>query len=489
MRFGREIDRLLFGLLLAFVFVGAAAAYWAISGADTILERADNPRRVETENAIRRGAIYAEGGIALAESVVNPDESVTRRYLYPVLSSALGYASLRYGVGGVEALHDNDLSGRTRAAARDLGETVIDGLLHRPQVGADVQLTLDLGVQTALATALHGQTGAAVVLGVPTSSLMAMVSLPTFDPNTLDADWDALSIDPGRPFFNRALQARYQPGATTETLLMAGALLTNEPLDTPIADASSPISLDDLTLTCAVPPPETRLTLRDAYAFGCPAPFADLARRLDVGRVQGIFDTFRLADAATLPGFDALTLPTVLGIDPFAAATPEAQPNSDGAITADNLLNAALGQGERTVTPLEMALIAAGIVNDGNAPQPYLLSGVRYPTELEWSAAALINPTIPIATAGTARGIQDLMRGAVAYGAASSAARPDLDIGGHVGLAYTGDSTLAWFVGFVTIDTERAAVVAVVLENSGDLGLAADIGGTALEAAWRALQS
>jgi peptidoglycan glycosyltransferase len=474
MRFGRELDRLLIGMMLAFALVGAAAAYWAITGADSILTRADNPRRVEAANAVRRGAIYLADGTTAADSIVNSDNSVTRRYPHPSLYSALGYASLRYGVGGIEALYDADLSGNTRAAARDLGAVLMDGWLHRPQVGSDVRLTLDLTVQTALADALAGQVGAGIVLDVPTGGVRAIVSLPTFDPNTLDANWDVLRADTGRPFFNRALQARYQPGATTETLLMAGALLTGEALDTPIPHAIAPVTLNGLTLTCAVPPPilDDALTLRDAYAFGCPAPFAALAERLGVTRVQAIFDTFNRASE-----FPPLTVN-----DPLITPTPDALPMLD--IDAANVRASALGQAGRVVTPLEMATLIAGIINDGDAPPPLLLTARRDP-DADWSDVSPHLPTIPIATAGTARGLQDLMRATVAYGAASSAARPDLDIGGHVGLAYTGETTLAWFVGFVTVDAQRAAVVVIVLENSRDLGLAADIGGTALQAAWQ----
>lgn len=97
-------------------------------------------------------------------------------------------------------------------------------------------------------------------------------------------------------------------------------------------------------------------------------------------------------------------------------------------------------------------------------------------------------PTIPLMTDSTARQLQDLMRGAVAQGAAQNAGRPAIDIGGHAALAYSGDGTLAWFVGFATLGGDEAVAVAVVLEDSRDPGLAADIGGTALDFAGRALR-
>jgi peptidoglycan glycosyltransferase len=477
MRFVREINRLLAGMMLAFVIVATAAAYWAIAGADSVLQRPDNPRRVVADAAVRRGGIYDRADRVLSESVITADNIVTRRYPEPAAYGALGYASQRYGVSGIEAVYNVQLRGDDLAAARDLWAVVRNGLLHRPQTGSDVRVTLDLDAQSALAAAMAEQRGAAVILGVPDGALLAMISLPTYDPNTLDANWDALTADPGRPFFDRALQGRYQPGAAVQTLLMAGALLTQVPLDEPIPNATAPVLLDDLGLTCALPLPDMPLTLREAYAFACPSPFVGLGQQLGVGQVQGIFDTFRAGDLPTLPGFERVA----------ADIAPTAAP--DGVIASADLLRTTLGQGEIVVTPLGMALIAAGIVNDGNAPQPYLLDSTRRPNTTQWTPAQQLRPTIPIATAGTARGLQDLMRGAVAFGASGSAARPELDIGGHVGLAYSGEQTLAWFVGFVTVDAARAASVAVVLEGSRDLGLAADIGGSALQAAYDALRS
>jgi membrane peptidoglycan carboxypeptidase len=85
-------------------------------------------------------------------------------------------------------------------------------------------------------------------------------------------------------------------------------------------------------------------------------------------------------------------------------------------------------------------------------------------------------------TANTARQLQDLMRNAVANGAAQNAGRPSLDIGGHAALAYSGEQALSWFVGFATLGGSSGAAVAIVLEGNADPGLAADIGGTALAA-------
>lgn len=467
MRSTREINRLLIGVLGGFAFVALAAAYWAIFGMDTILTREDNPRLFEAEAAILRGDIVDRSDHILVTSTLEANGRVSRNYAYPETSSALGYYSLRYGTAGAEAAYNSLLRGDNRDFTAEL--------LHQRQVGADIKLTLDLGIQQQIAQALNGRVGAVVVLGVPRGEILGLVSLPTYNPNTLDADWEMLIEAPGKPFFNRALQAAYQPGGTLQTLLMAAALLDRQPLETVIDNATDAVQLANVDVTCAVRLPDMPLTLRDAYAFACPKPFETLAETIGREKIQDTFATFQLNRPPTLNGF--VVQPGVEApLTPFPF------------ITVDNLIENALGQGNVTVTPLQMAVIAAAIINDGNAPQPYTLSATRAPESETWIPVEAVRPTVPYANANTARQLQDLMRNAVANGAAFNAARLNIDIGGHATIAYSGDETQAWFVGFATIAGRQAIAAAVVLENSNDPGLAADIGGTVLAAAHEALK-
>jgi peptidoglycan glycosyltransferase len=389
-------------------------------------------------------------------------------YPHPEASPVTGYASLRYGVGGVEAVYDAILRGDTLPG--DVWSALSAELLHQPQRGSDVRLTLDLAVQRALAAALDGHSGAAVVLAVPSGAILGLVSAPTFDPNTLEADWERLTADAGRPFFNRALQGSYQPGGTMQTPLLAAGLVAQQPLEQTTDGAVAAVDVAGVTLACAVRLPFDALTLSEAYGFACPEPFRQLALTLGPETVQATFEMFHFYDPPALAGFETRT----------RSSTP-----SD--INADNLVEMALGQGGIVVSPLEMAVMAAAIVNDGNAPQPYLLADTRPPGTDDWTPVQAVRPTLPYITAETARQLQDLMRGAVAQGAALNAARPGLDIGGHAATAYAGDAAQAWFVGFATLPGLRGLAVAVVLEDSRDPGLAADIGGRALAAAHEAL--
>lgn len=465
MQFTAEINRLLVGMMILFGVVALAAGYWAVVGADTILLRDDNPRRVEAQAAILRGSILDRNAHLLAESTAGETRAATRRYSEPAAAGALGYYSLRYGTAGIEAGYDALLRGDS--LEQGAGDALADILLHRPQQGTDLQLTLDIGLQQQLADAMSGQQGAAVLLSVPDGAVLALVSLPTYDPNTLDADWDRLRTDPGNPFFNRAVQGLYQPGGVLQTPLIASAIVYGIPLDTAIPEAALALRMSDGTLRCASPVPAIPLSLREAYAYACPSAFARLALLLGSASVRETFETFSLYQPPTLPGYDAP-----------APAQPTPLDFRDL-----ELRRSGVGQSKLTISPLTAATIAAGILNDGNAPTPSVLLATRAPDSEIWQPAPLPRPTTPIATTATARQVQELMRASTRVGAAQNAQQADIDIGGHASLAYSGDGTQAWFIGFVSYGGRSGAAIAVILEDSDDPALAAHIGGTVLAAA------
>ncbi len=468
MNFTREINRLTTGLLILMGIVALAATYWAVVGPDTILLRQDNPRLVQAESQIHRGDIVDRNGTLLATSTFNSDDSFTRQYLYPEMDSALGYASIRYGVGGAEAAFNNALRGDN--GAKDFLTQLTNGLLHRTQKGSDVRLTFDLSIQQQAVKAMGNHTGSIVVLDIPSGQVLALVSLPTYDPNTLDANWVALSKAPGNPFFNRALQGAYQPGIALQTPLMASALLANYPLDTPIVQATQNIKVGDVTIQCVATPPSDTLTLQQAYTYGCPYPFAKMVQELGVETIQSGFNTFKLEHPPTLAGY----------------VVPQSTPSTDSSrflFGTKNFTDNALGQGTITVSPLEMAVIAGAIYNAGNAPMPYSLLQVRQPDTQTWVTDKTSYIPMPMLTANSARQMQVLMEAAVNTGAAESARQSGLTIGGHAALAYVGNTAQSWFIGFVSTGSNQGATIAVILEDTHDASLAAQIGGRVLAAA------
>jgi cell division protein FtsW (lipid II flippase) len=223
-------------LLTGLAVSAGGLALWQVVAAPFLLSRADNPRPIIAAQKINRGSLLTAEGIPVAETVF-VDGLARRRYPYPELSAVTGYYSLRYGAGGAEFAFDRTLRGEA--------ETV-DNLLHRPPVGRDVMLTINLPAQVAADVALGGQEGAVVLLDVSSGAILAMASHPTYDPNMLDEQWDTLRGDARAPLLNRAAQGLFPVGTLARLigwigLHEAGAHVPPNPQTAPLAELLTPL--------------------------------------------------------------------------------------------------------------------------------------------------------------------------------------------------------------------------------------------------------
>ncbi|MGC8879209.1 MAG: penicillin-binding transpeptidase domain-containing protein [Anaerolineae bacterium] len=237
-----SIIRLLHGLLVGFVAVAGALAYWQVIRAPQLVARADNPRLVQAERQIQRGRLLDRTGTVLAYSTSERDSGrklVFHRH-YPERATVhlVGYYSLRYGTGGCEAVFDTILRG-TR--------TYLDELLHRPQLGEDVILSANLAAMRAADTALDNHIGTFIALDITSGELLAMVSHPSYDPNRLDETWEDLTAEPSAPLLNRATQGIYPVGDLARWIGLAGLLSAGittppHPLEVSLATLLAPLS-------------------------------------------------------------------------------------------------------------------------------------------------------------------------------------------------------------------------------------------------------
>jgi peptidoglycan glycosyltransferase len=253
--------------------------------------------------------------------------------------------------------------------------------------------------------------------------VIALASRPTYNPATLNEDWERLRSDPASPLVNRATQGAYQPGAAFQTLILADVLSQGRVYLTSTVQANAPVQLGGATLSCAVTP--LTGTLSAAYAAGCPAPFAALADRLDVASLTASIQRWQLDTA--LDGFELPTHKTAWS--PGALTTTEA------------LRGLVLGQGQLRVSPLQMATVIGTVVNGGRAlPTPHLtfrsVSDSPAPALLPPEAASALQAALPV----------------------------NGDMAGQVALAVSGEDRLAWFVGFAPASSPRWAIV-VLIEN------------------------
>ena len=485
-----ELNRVTRALLIAFALIMASVAYWVVIEADNLVAREDNARNVIAEQQIRRGTIYDQDGEPLAYTRVLDSGLTERVYPYPEAAAATGYYSLVYGTSGIEEAFNDVLRGDGGSA----WDEFVNELLHRPQAGGDVRSTIDLGVQQAIVEAMGDHAGAVVVAHVPSGRVLGMVSRPGYDPNTLNADWERLTVDAvTSPLLNRVTSGMYQPGGALQTVMLSAILASYSDLaenagfalNSDLPGAQDSVRVNGLELTCLPETPDEPLTLAEAYAYGCPAPFvAMMDERVPPDALWQRLDVLGLLRAPELNGFH--TAPT-RSIEPLTDNTPP-----------DEWLEAITGQGALTVTPLHMLQVVAAIANQGNGIPLHVVDAVRPNGAEEWEPVAIPLHRPAILRMDVAEVVRLTMLQAAAQSPSVRAAqRGDRVLYGHTGLAYGGPgladapqraetTPYSWFVGFVdqTRGDEMSAIAAVVvLENEADPSVAAAVAGDALAAA------
>lgn len=431
-------------------------------------EIAANPRIVDDDLRIRRGRILDRNGAVIAETVLE-DGLARRSYPDPNTAYVAGFFSpLLYGKSGLEARYDSVLRGDNTLNA---WTQLTNALLDRPRKGLDLQLTLDASLQQRAHELLGNRVGAVVLVEVHTGAVLVLASNPHFDPEALvtttsadreraEAAWQDLTSDPRRPLLLRATQGLYTPGSTFKTVVAAAAIDKGIATPDQMYRDDGSLEVEGHVIHEANRPDDsvTMWSLRDALAFSLNVVFAQ------VGLALGADDLWRYAERF---GF---------GVDiPFDLPVARGQVASSRAFldSAPALADTGFGQGELLATPLQMAMVAAAIANDGAMMRPHLVQRIL---TSDGDTRIVTEPTLWRQTVApeTARHVREMMVHAVTNGYVSGAAIEGFVVGGKTGTAETGDGEPhAWFIGFVG-DPEPRYAVAVVLEHGG-AGLAAPL--------------
>ena len=445
----RPIRRLLLFFTILFVALIAQLTYVQVYAAPKYKVHPANTRAIEEEMKVERGVITSADGVELA---VN--RKVGQYFLreYPqgaLVSPWLGYNSLRYGRAGIERVYNEELSGQSGL----LGITSYwDRILGREHRGADLKLTVNMAVQRVAAEALGDRKGAVVALDPRTGAVLAMVSYPRYDPNQIDELWDEITSDPDRPLFNRANYGLYPPGSVFK-ILVAGAGLQEDAVE------PDTVFVDTGTVTAGgyeVHNYGDRVygthTFTEAFALSINTTFAKLGVQLGA-------DT--LAEYASDFGFGE-TPPWPLGGAKSVFPDPATMDKA-------HVAQASFGQGEVLATPLQMALDAAGVANEGQIMEPYIVSQVL---DYHQNVLEQTRPRVWLTplTRETAAQMTDLMIEVVNNGTGTSAAIEGVQVAGKTGTAEVENGEPhAWFAAFAPA-SDPQVVVAVLVENAGTGG-------------------
>ena len=312
-----------------------------------------------------------------------------------------------------------------------------------------------------------------VALDPKTGAIKAMVSLPTYDPNQLAVPnkgkvaqaYNKLDADPDQPLLNRAIETTYAPGSTFKVVTTA-ALLEEDDTVGPQTLVDAPQVLDLPGTTVGLPNyagaacGSGRVTLQFALEKSCNTPFAKIGMELGYEKMKEQAARFGIGEPLQIP----------LNVAASSIGKKEDQAA---------LAQASIGQRSVQMTPLQMAMVAAAVANDGTVMKPYLVDKVVSPdgdtldeTEPDELSRGDVAPTPPASSA-------QMMVSVVRQGTATAAQIPGISVGGKTGTAETSDNAPphAWFIGFAPAENPKVAVCVFV--QSGAAGDRATGGATA----------
>jgi penicillin-binding protein A len=447
--------------LLLFVALMVNATYLQYYKSSALDKDPRNRRVIEASYARERGAILV-GRDPVAESVESDDKyKFQRTYPFPLkYAPVTGFFSY-YSQTGIEQSQNDVLSGED---SRLFVTKLVDLLSNDAQKGGSVQLTLNAKAQTAAYDGLSALganvQGAVVAIEPSTGKILAMVSLPTYDPNKLASHdlsavsdtYQRLNEDDTEPLLNRAIQTTLPPGSTFKVLTAAAAIESGKyDADSQVPGGATyqlPLTsgptgqIDNEGRDCGT----GKIPFAQAMENSCNTSFAALAN--DVGAEA-------MTKQAEAFGFNSQYLedlgPQAESV--FPKKLDEAQTGLTG-----------FGQYTVRATPLQMAMVAAGIANSGVVMRPYIVDEVQstdYDVLDKTDPSELSKAVSP----STAKGVTDLMVSTVDNGTASPAAIPGVKVAGKTGTAQSGQdevSPYAWFVSFAPADDPKVAVAVMI---------------------------
>ena len=454
------LRRVAISVLVLFTLLILNANYIQVVRSDELRNDRGNTRVLAEEYNRERGSIVV-GGTEIARSVPTDD---TLNYLrqYPegrLWAPVTGYYSVIFGNTQMERAENDILAG---SDPRLTFRRLTDLFTGRDPQGGDVVLTLDAAVQKAAMAGLDGVTGAVVALDPTTGAVLGMASTPTFDPNELSSHDPAairayakeLESQERDPRLNRAIGDNFPPGSVFKVIVSAAALEEGYQPDT-VIPAPEVFTLPGTRTELenfggSECDPDDEQPLIDALTISCNTAFAELGIALGEDKVREVAERF--------------------GIDGEKRQIPLDVAGSDiGEITNDAELGvSSIGQQDVRLTPLQAAMIASAVANDGNLMTPYMVDQVRAPdlSVIDRTEPEVLSEAV---SGDVAAGLTEMMLSVVENGSGRAARIDGVQVAGKTGTAENAGADHNWFVGFAPADDPKIAV-AVFVANGGGTG-------------------
>lgn len=466
-----QIRRLaLVGTTLIVVLV-VATTYWQAWAAGDLADRQDNQIQRVAQFTIERGEILAPAGRPLAlnhERKLGGQKLYFRRYPQGGLTAhVVGYSTQSRARAGLERSLNDYLTG-SNANLTTVLDTALDKLKGATVTGNSLLLTLNLRAQQAAISALAGRCGSVVALEVRTGKVLVLANVPTYDPNLVEGEFGKIAqikapCQPVAPLINRATNGLYAPGSTFKVVTAAAALDTGR--FTPDSEFTDPgycevygkrVNNYDTTR------PFGKLDLREALKNSVNSVFCNIGKELGAKELVDYAKRFGFYSTPPLETPSNERAPSGL-YDHGELFDPKEDTDVDPG-------RFAFGQERLLVTPLQMAMVAGAIANDGLVLRPYVVDRIVAPdgTIVTRSKPDELGRAVK---RETARAVASMMEGVVEGGTGTAAKLPGLVVGGKTGTAETGvrGRNTTWFICFAGKQRPEIAL-AVVVEQQNSTG-------------------
>lgn len=447
----KNILRLTYAVVLLFAVMIGYESYFLTFRREDVINNTYNARLDSFSDRIVRGKIRSNNGTVLAETLVGEGGAETRSYPYgPLFAHAAGY--LTRGKTGLEAIGNFYML----TSHINLAEQVVRELSGGKNPGDDIYTTLDVELQQTAWDALGDRKGAVVVMEPDTGKILAMVSKPGYDPNTLNQDWEWMVEDEDGQarLLNRATQGLYPPGSVFKLVTLL-EYIREHPEDYKDFrfDCGGIYEEGEYKIQCYNRTAHGSVSLEEAFANSCNGAFASMGLGLDKARTRRTAE--ELLYNSQLP---------------LAVAYSQSAFRMEEDADTWETLQTYIGQGKTLMTPMHCAMITSAIANGGILMKPYLIDHVEH------VGGETVKQFMPEAygslmTAEEAQILTEMMKAVVTVGTGSAVYTEGYTVAGKTGSAEfeTGKETHGWFTGFAPIENPQL-VISVIVEESGSGG-------------------
>lgn len=343
--------------VITFIAMAGYLIYFNLTQAESIINNSYNKRQGVLSRRTIRGSILSDDKTKLAVTNVDDDGNETRYYPYSGLfSHTIGY--LNNGGYGLESLYGYYMLHSNQNFFEQIG----NDLSGNRNTGDNVVTTLNVGLQKACYDALGSNRGAVIVMEPSTGKILAMVSKPDFDPNTLAANWSQITGEGSDSVLvNRATQGLYPPGSTFKLVTMLEYLREHKNDYGQyhyICDGT--YELGNNTINCVRTTAHGDVDLFSSLAVSCNCSFINIGLSLDLDRYKKTAEKMLFNKE----------LPTNLEYNKSRFVL-------NGESSEWDIAQTSFGQGKTVITPFHLALITCTIANNGTLMEPYLVSSVE----------------------------------------------------------------------------------------------------------------